>query len=63
MSNNSNDIATILRERIDDLETTVREANVGSVIEIGDGIARILGLSEALAVSSWNSREERSASP
>ncbi len=49
MSNNSNDIATILRERIDDLETTVREANVGSVIEIGDGIARILGLSEALA--------------
>ena len=49
MSNNSDDIATILRERIDDLETTVREANVGSTIEVGDGIARILGLSEALA--------------
>ena len=49
MSNNSNDIAAILRERIDDLETTVREANVGSTIEVGDGIARVLGLSEALA--------------
>ena len=49
MSNSPDDIAAILRGRIDDLETSVREANVGSIIEVGDGIARVFGLSEALA--------------
>ncbi len=49
MSKSPDDIAAILRERIDDFETSVREANVGSIIEVGDGIARIFGLSEALA--------------
>ena len=49
MSKSPEDIAATLRGRIDDLETSVREANVGSIIEVGDGIARIFGLSEALA--------------
>ena len=49
MTSSSDQIADILRERIQDLDTAVRAANVGSIVEIGDGIARISGLSEALA--------------
>ena len=49
MSKSRDDIAAILRDRINDLETSVREANVGSIVEVGDGIARVFGLSEALA--------------
>ena len=49
MSKSPDDIAAILRDRINDLETSVREANVGSIVEVGDGIARVFGLSEALA--------------
>ena len=49
MSKSPDDIAAILRDRINDLETSVREANVGSIVEVGDGISRVFGLSEALA--------------
>ena len=49
MATNSNDITSLLRQRIDSLDTTVRDVNVGTVVEVGDGIARIFGLSEALA--------------
>ena len=49
MATNSDDITGLLRQRIESLETTVRDVNVGTVVEVGDGIARIFGLSEALA--------------
>src|SRR3990172_6589981 len=49
MAKNTDDIAAIIRERIQSLDTSVRQANVGTIIEVGDGIARVYGLSEALA--------------
>ena len=49
MTINSDDITRLLRQRIDSLDTTVQDVNVGTVVEVGDGIARIVGLSEALA--------------
>ncbi len=49
MATNSDDLTALLRQRIDSLDTAVRDVNVGTVVEVGDGIARIFGLSEALA--------------
>ena len=49
MAKNTDDIAAIIRQRIESLDTSVRQANVGTIIEVGDGIARVYGLSEALA--------------
>ncbi len=49
MATNSDDLTALLRQRIDSLDTAVRDVNIGTVVEVGDGIARIFGLSEALA--------------
>jgi F-type H+-transporting ATPase subunit alpha len=43
------EIASILREQIEGFDTGAEETNVGTVIEAGDGIARIHGLGECLA--------------
>ncbi|HID90140.1 MAG TPA: F0F1 ATP synthase subunit alpha, partial [Anaerolineae bacterium] len=39
------EILATLRERIDRFEPTVQARDVGTVIEVGDGIARVSGLS------------------
>ena len=41
------DIVSIIKEEIEHFGTTVTMANVGTVVEIGDGIARVHGLSAA----------------
>ena len=38
------DIASVIRQQIEQFGTTVTAVNVGTVVEIGDGIARIHGL-------------------
>ena len=43
------EIASILKEQIATFDAGVTETNVGTVVEASDGIARIHGLSEALA--------------
>jgi F-type H+-transporting ATPase subunit alpha len=43
------EIAQVLREEIKNYETVVNVAEVGSVISVGDGIARIYGLENAMA--------------
>jgi F-type H+-transporting ATPase subunit alpha len=43
------DIAATLRKQIEDLEITVEAADVGTVVAVGDGIARIGGLRNAVA--------------
>jgi F-type H+/Na+-transporting ATPase subunit alpha len=47
MALRSEDISTIIRQEIEGLDTALQVENVGTVVEIGDGIARIYGLSEA----------------
>lgn len=38
------DIASVIRQQIEQFGTTVTAVNVGTVVEVGDGIARIHGL-------------------
>jgi len=45
----ADEIARILREEISNYESAVNVAEVGSVISVGDGIARIHGLDNAMA--------------
>src|SRR6266508_755728 len=45
----SQEISTILRRQIEGFEETLEATNVGQVVEVGDGIARIWGLSQAMA--------------
>jgi F-type H+/Na+-transporting ATPase subunit alpha len=48
MAVRAEEIASILREQIEGFGTTVTSTDVGSVIEAGDGVARIHGLSGAM---------------
>ncbi len=43
------EVASIIRQQIADFDTAAVSAEVGTVVETGDGIARIHGLSGALA--------------
>jgi F-type H+/Na+-transporting ATPase subunit alpha len=45
----SDEISAILRQQIEGFDETVRATNVGTVTEVGDGIARIWGLSNVMA--------------
>ncbi|MBW1691531.1 MAG: F0F1 ATP synthase subunit alpha [Deltaproteobacteria bacterium] len=47
MAARDQDIVSIIKEEIERFGTTVTMANVGTVVEIGDGIARVHGLSDA----------------
>ena len=46
---NADEITKILREQIANYEQTVAVDEVGSVISVGDGIARIHGLDRCMA--------------
>jgi F-type H+-transporting ATPase subunit alpha len=43
------EISTILKQQIQSYEAEIEVANVGTVIQVGDGIARIYGLESAMA--------------
>ena len=43
------EITSILKQRIEDYDVESDLAEVGSVLEVGDGIARVYGLENALA--------------
>jgi F-type H+-transporting ATPase subunit alpha len=47
MAARDQDIVSIIKEEIERFGTAVTMANVGTVVEIGDGIARVHGLSDA----------------
>jgi F-type H+-transporting ATPase subunit alpha len=47
MALRSQDISAIVRRQIEGFEESLQVDNVGTVVEVGDGIARIWGLSEA----------------
>jgi len=47
MASRDQGIVSIIKEEIEHFGTTVNIANVGTVVEIGDGIARVHGLSDA----------------
>ncbi len=45
----ADEIASVLQKEIEDFEGTIQTAEVGRVIEVGDGIARAVGLQSAMA--------------
>ena len=47
MATRGQDIITAIKERIEGFSAAVTVANVGTVVEVGDGIARVHGLSAA----------------
>jgi len=49
MAVRSQEIARILQQQISGQDLGTDTTNVGQVIEVGDGIARIWGLSDAVA--------------
>jgi F-type H+-transporting ATPase subunit alpha len=49
MTVRATEIRDILRSQIQDFEASMRMTNVGNVIEVGDGIATVYGLSEVRA--------------
>jgi len=49
MKFNTDEIASLLREEIDRFETGIDVREVGRVLEVGDGIARVWGLSGVMA--------------
>ncbi|MHB8993269.1 MAG: F0F1 ATP synthase subunit alpha, partial [Chloroflexota bacterium] len=49
MAVRADEISSILRQQIEQFQEVVTSVNVGTVVEVGDGIARIHGLSGAMA--------------
>ncbi|MHB8172382.1 MAG: F0F1 ATP synthase subunit alpha [Thermincolia bacterium] len=49
MSIRPEEISSIIKQRIEQYRTDVEITNVGTVIQVGDGIARIYGLEDAMA--------------
>ncbi|MGF7183929.1 F-type H+-transporting ATPase subunit alpha [Desulfitispora alkaliphila] len=49
MSIRPEEISSILKQQIENYEADVEVTNVGTVIQVGDGIARIYGLEKAMA--------------
>ncbi len=49
MSVRATEIRDILRSQIQDFDASMRMTNVGNVIEVGDGIATVYGLSDVRA--------------
>ena len=46
---NADEISKIIRQQIENYETTMDVSEVGSVISVGDGIARVYGLERVMA--------------
>jgi F-type H+-transporting ATPase subunit alpha len=44
-----NEIATIIREQIQNYDQTIKINNVGTVLQVGDGIARVYGLDQVMS--------------
>ena len=49
MAIRADEISRVLREEIDNYEGTVNVSETGSVISVGDGIARVYGLENVMA--------------
>ena len=47
----ADEITKLIREQIDNYETKIAVDEVGSVMSIGDGIARVYGLDKVMAAN------------
>ena len=49
MSIRPEEISSILKQQIENYETEIEVAKIGTVIQVADGVARIHGLNEAMS--------------
>ena len=49
MAARTQDLANLIRQQIESFQAPQRVVDVGTVVEIGDGIARVVGLANASA--------------
>ena len=49
MAARTQDLANLIRQQIQSFQAPQRVVDVGTVVEIGDGIARVVGLANAAA--------------
>ncbi|MFZ5753225.1 MAG: F0F1 ATP synthase subunit alpha, partial [Bacillota bacterium] len=49
MSIRPEEISSILKQQIENYQSEVEVSNIGTVIQVADGVARIHGLSQAMA--------------
>src|SRR5918999_2478726 len=49
MAIRSDEITSVIRSEIEGFDSSIEMRSVGTVVEVGDGIARIYGLQDALA--------------
>lgn len=49
MALRAEEISSIIRKEIESFGQPVRSVNVGTVVEVGDGIARVHGLSNVMS--------------
>ncbi len=54
MKFNSDEIASVIQQEIEQFESQIDVREVGRVLEVGDGIARVYGLSGVMA-GKWSS--------
>jgi F-type H+-transporting ATPase subunit alpha len=57
------EISNIIRQQIEQYDQEVQVSNVGTVLQVGDGIARIYGLDKVMAGNWWNLKTAALASP
>jgi F-type H+-transporting ATPase subunit alpha len=56
MAIRSDEIVSIIKNTIEHFDTSAESRSVGTVVQVGDGIAQIYGLSGALSRSCSSSR-------
>lgn len=49
------EISTLIKSQIEQYKADIEVAEIGTVIQVGDGIARVYGLENAMAGNCWSS--------
>ena len=58
MATKGQDIVSVIKQQIEQFGMSVTMTDVGTVIEVGDGIARIQDSPDANIMSFWSSEED-----
>ena len=61
MSMRPDEIVAILRRQIQELDAELQVESEGTVLTVGDGIARVYGLEQAMAGEHWVSEDQDGA--
>ena len=53
---NPNEISEVLKQQLRDVNAKVSFEEVGTVLEVGDGVAHVYGLDNVAQTNSWSSK-------